>query len=158
MADASYKAYLLSISPSYGLNSVFLGGDFAYSGFTGSTPNFRANMGGPAVFRGNEVRRPSQMIVFVEAKQRNQAMGITTGEAGMFRATPPVAGGRKWRVVNNKFEVLVPDDVGIPEGRWGSSVVTGFFDGHADTIPAAELDDMRLWSNKANSVDEDNVP
>ena len=61
-------------------------------------------------------------------------------------------------MVNKKVELLVSDDIGIPEGRNGSSVVTGFFDGHAEAMPPAELDDMRLWSNKANAVDEDNVP
>jgi hypothetical protein len=158
VAAASSKAYMLSLYPSFGLNSVFLGGDAAYWGFTGSSPNYHVNRGGPAIFRASAVERPGQTILFAEAKHRNAASGLTGSEEGFFRLTPPVAGGRQWRYAGGKLETMASGDIGLPEGRAAGArgrVVTAFFDTHVESLTPKDLDDMRLWTPAATSAEYD---
>ncbi|HVX86659.1 MAG TPA: type II secretion system protein [Phycisphaerae bacterium] len=158
VAQASAKAYQLSLFPSFGLNSTFLGGDFSEKGFTGTAPNYHLNMAGPALFRATQVQRPAQTLVFVETAERNIAAGITGGDRGLFRATPPVAAGRQWRAAAGRIQVVNQSaDIGMPYSRSTGRIVVAFFDGHAEAMKPADLDDMRLWWPDATAPDQDFV-
>jgi prepilin-type N-terminal cleavage/methylation domain-containing protein len=150
--DAAYKVYVLSLYPTFGLNSVFLGGDEAQSGFTGILPNQRPNSGKHVAFRITDVRRSTEQIVFIEV-QEHSATGPTG--RGYFRALPPVAGGRMWQAGLEKCEAVGGVQFGMPHSRWSKRIVTGFLDGHAAELTPAEVDDMRLWSPQATTVDYD---
>src|SRR6202012_1529491 len=63
------KAYTLSLSPTYGINSVYVGGDLNYSGFNGDRPNY----GKHVVFKDSEVRRPTDLLVFADCRTVNVA-------------------------------------------------------------------------------------
>ncbi len=152
VAEASSKAYTLSLYPSFGLNSAFLGGDTAFYGFTGSSPNYHLNRAGPAKFTSTTVQRPSQTILFAETKHRSIPSGVLGGDQGFFRLTPPVGNGRQWKYADGKVQVVSNNDMGIPEGRSTRRVVTAFFDGHVEAMNPRELDDMRLWSPDATSA------
>ena len=80
-ADALTKAYDLSLYPTIGMNSVFVGGDTTFDGFVGGQPNYRKHV----VFRASEVRRPTELIVFADCREFND----TLLEHGWFRLTPP---------------------------------------------------------------------
>ena len=154
------KAYTLSLNPTYGINSVFVGGHFGpvYRGFTGPAGD-RPNTGKHVVFKASQVQRPSALIVFAECKGRNTPQFGPNSDTGLHYLTPPRANGRKWTVENGKFRILAPAGVliGLPEGRNGTGTVTGFFDGHAEVMQPGQLEDMRLWANGATEPDYDFV-
>ena len=155
-AVAFSKAYTLSINPSYGINSVYVGGHHSaiFKGFDGDRPN----TGKHVVFKAGEVRRASQVLVFAECQARN-APGIgADGETGLHYLTPPRANRQWWKADGTgAFELLVPQGVlvGLPEGRFGKGTVCGFFDGHVEVLQPAQLQDMRLWAPRATSADYD---
>lgn len=152
------KAYTLSVNPTYGINSVYVGGHLGpvFEGFVGpegDTPNTGAHV----VFKAGEVRNPSRLIVFAECQARN-APGLISNSSGLHYLTPPHANRKWWSVGDDgKFKLEVPAGVlvGLPEGRNGKRTVTGFFDGHVEAMLPGELTDMRLWANGATSPDYD---
>jgi prepilin-type N-terminal cleavage/methylation domain-containing protein len=153
-SDASVwsKAYHLSTNPTFGMNTTYVGGDLNFGGF-GSAPTFRRNLGQHVVFSEQEVRTPSRLIVFADAKLRGA--GVHDGSTGYHRVTPPIASGRRWRAVNDRFDLVDTGIVGLPEGRHLDAAVTGFFDGHASSLRPSTLDDMTLWANNAHDREYD---
>ncbi len=166
--DAGNKAYTLSLTPTFGLNSIYLGGH-GTGGFRGFVTDaegvIRPNVNEHVVFREAEVRRPSEMIVFTDSKARGGQFSASFEEnTGLYFATPPHAAGHRWQASNgpdataNGFEILMRAHLtGLPEGRYSQSTITGFFDGHVTLKTAAELEDMRLWANEAQAADYDFV-
>jgi prepilin-type N-terminal cleavage/methylation domain-containing protein/prepilin-type processing-associated H-X9-DG protein len=149
---AFLKAYYLSLNPTYGINSVYVGGDFNYGGFTGPT-NDIPNTGKYIVFKANEVRHPTNLIVFADSQIQHVA-----GEEsdGLYTLTPPHANGLNWTVSNQKFSLTSTSAImGIPQGWYTQRTVVGFFDGHVAAMLPSELTDMRLWANWADSPDYD---
>lgn len=152
-AVAFSKAYALSINPTYGINAVYLGGlnGAVYQGFAG--PNGDApNVGKHVAFRANEVRRPTELIVFADCRSYN-AGSVSTG---LHYLTPPRANGQNWKVVGGKVVRLNTAMImGVPQGWYSDRVTVGFFDGHAASMRPGELDDMRLWAPRATRPDYD---
>lgn len=156
-SEALLKAYALSINPTYGLNTCYVGGsNGVWQGFVPQGGDYAPNTGKHVVFRDAEVRRPSDLIVFVDSKARN-ASTFTNPDAGLHFVTPPRARGHKWRAAGDAFEIVAPFGqlVSLPEGRYSNAAVTGFFDAHVSLMRPAELDDMRHWANWAQTPDYD---
>lgn len=153
-SDALIKAYQLSISPTYGMNSIYVGGhgDGPFGGFVPRNGRVVPNLGSHVVFRVAEVKRPEQLITFTESQS-----SLSTDEpAGLYFASPPYANGQWWRADGDEIENLKPSNIGgMPKGFNGAATVTGFFDGHAEAMMPAQLNDMRLWANKAKAADYD---
>ena len=155
--EAFDKAYKLSLSPTFGINAVFVGGYFSpfYRGFVNQGKTTIPNFGQHVVFNAREVKNASQLIVFADSKMRG---GDENGDSdeGLFWVTPPLANGQKWRVENEQIVPVSADSViGIPEGRYSNRAVVGFFDGSVRLMSPAELLDMRLWYHKAKHADDD---
>ena len=149
--EAWLKAYLLSLYPSFGLNSIYVGGDNNYNGFIGDQPN----SGKHAVFINHEVRRPSELVVLGESHNNFP----TEPEQGQFRLFAPRAKGEKWRAVGGEVvDVSGGVSMGLPIGRHGPSTNIGFFDGHVQGMTPEDLNDMRYWANKATTEDYDYMP
>ncbi len=151
------KAYKLSIQPSFGLNSIYVGGHYSpfYKGFIDNGSTARPNYGQHVVFKAQDVRTPSNLIVFTESKMFNYSAGDNSRE-GFFYATPPFANGHMWRSTNGKFEVLEKSRLlGLPQGRYTNKTITGFFDGHVSILSPKELEDMQKWSNRAKGQNGD---
>ncbi len=152
--QAEMKAYTLSLSPTYGLNAYYLGG---HTGFFGFGPNGGPNTAGPAVFKAGQVKRPSELIVFTDVT----ASGIpgVGQDDGYFVVTPPRTRSLHWAVDRGK---CVPTAsgvaMGLPQGRYEKGPVVAFFDGHAESMNASDLTDMRLWSAQATSRDWQYTP
>lgn len=155
--DAMMKAYTLSINPSFGINSVFVGGHAGplFQGFAGPSGD-RPNTGKHVVFKASEVRRPSELIVFAECVARNAPFGDPN--TGLHFVMPPRANGQRWKVVNGEFVLTSSVISGIPKGRFGERAAVGFFDGHVQSMRPGELEDMRLWAARATRSDYDFVP
>lgn len=159
--DAFLKAYNLSLYPSIGLNSIYVGGyNGQFAGFKTDPAlnDFVPNKGKHVVFYEREVRRPSDLIVFAETQARlgDAPLFADDPQAGLHFVTPPRAKGHRWRADGNQIETLMPVSLaGIPEGRYSQAANTSFFDGHAAGMSPTQLDDMRLWANRATTADYD---
>lgn len=156
-AKALDSAYRLSIHPSFGINSVYVGGHHSplFKGFAGpggDTPN----MGKHVVFREHEVNKPSSLLVFAENLARNGP--FTDPLAGLHFVMPPRAGGLRWQAAGDGFELMSAVVTGLPQSRFSRATPTAFFDGHVKVLTSTELEDMRLWSNTAQGPDDDPVP
>ena len=161
-SDAVLKAYALSLTPTFGINSAYVGGHHGPTrGFVLRGGEYQPNRGQHVVFRQDEARRPSDLIVFAESQARVGTSSPFPDEpaAGFHAVTAPRAGGQHWRAVGGRIENLRPSTItGLPEGRHSDATVTGFFDGHAAGLRADALDNMRLWANGAQAADDDPVP
>ena len=159
-STAILKAYTLSLNPTYGINAEYVGGQTGspYLGFvdsTGLTAGDIPNVGHHVVFKNSEVHRPSQLIVFADCHTYN-VMSLVG--SGLHYLTPPHAAGHNWQVKNGKIQLLNSSLImGVPQGWITSKTVVAFFDGHVEMMLPAQLDDMRLWANWANTVDYDYV-
>jgi prepilin-type processing-associated H-X9-DG protein len=98
------------------------------------------------------------LIVFAEVQQTAAALPGDSQAPGFHYLTPPRANGMRWTVINGAFQLTSASLVGLPKGRFGNRTVTGFFDGHVESLTPEELTDMRLWANAATSSDYDFVP
>lgn len=154
-SDALLKAYQLSIAPTYGMNSIYVGGhgDGPFEGFINDAYGRTIpNRGKHVVFTVDEARRPSELITFTESQS-----SLSTDEPeGLYFVSPPHANGQWWEPNGEEINNLKPSNIGgMPQGFFASRAVTGFFDGHAETLAPDELFDMRLWANKAKAEDYD---
>jgi prepilin-type N-terminal cleavage/methylation domain-containing protein len=149
-ATAAAKAYTLSLWPTFGLNSVFLGGDTTGNGFVLAGGSYKPNTGKHVVFKASEVRHPSSLIVFAHSRAHNQP---GNDGQGMFRLTPPRTFSPMWHAENGR---CVPDSnisMGVPQGWFTRLAVVGFFDCHVESLAPEDLEDMRLWANYADRPD-----
>jgi prepilin-type processing-associated H-X9-DG protein len=153
-AEALGKAYTLSLNPTFGINSVYVGGHAGgvFRGFDGPSGD-APNAGAHVAFRASEVRQSSTLIVFAESQARNAPMADP--ESGLHFVTPPRAAGQRWKVEGGKIVITSGMITGVPQGRFGSRAVVGFFDGHVEARLPAELEDMRLWAPRADREDYD---
>ncbi len=172
--------YNVSVAPAYGLNSFYVGG---HGGYTSPTSGFGGFYGGQpnkglhAVFRIDEVRKPSDLIVFSEAKGMNSVTatlldgkGAPNGKAyeGTFYVRPPFfsrpdvttgvypAATQFWKAGPRYSAEPMAYDVtaanGTPSSWFGDAVNVSFIDGHVKGMGSEELMDMRYWANKAKSA------
>lgn len=146
--------YRKGLHAGFGLNSVFLGGHAGgfFQGYVGDRPNLNSHV----IFKSSEVKRPSEQIVFTESRRKGE------GELDGFfyvlppRGNAPGAGGRWWTVGDGGIaEPQTGVAGGLPMGRYDKTVVTGFFDGHVEPMSLAQLEDMRLWTSRAQTPDYD---
>lgn len=154
--DIFLKAYPLSLNPTYGINSIYVGGhgDGPFRGFVTTGGVTKPNTGAHVVFSDIEVEQPSDLIVFSDAKGRNAPFEVP--DPGMHYVTPPYANGHRWQVTDGNIDLLMTGQIaGIPEGRYTDRAVTARFDGHAEASTPVELFDMRLWANWADRTDYD---
>lgn len=157
-SQAFLKAYTLSLNPTYGINAVFVGGQNGplYAGFTGPNGD-TPNTGKHVVFKANEVRHSTELIVFADCKGFTNGTGsLGNGEGGLHYLTPPYAVGHNWEVSNGMAKSLNPNMLmGLPFGWYSKRVMTAFFDGHVEAMTPDQMTDMRLWANWADTADYD---
>jgi prepilin-type N-terminal cleavage/methylation domain-containing protein/prepilin-type processing-associated H-X9-DG protein len=162
---AFVKAYRLSQFPSYGLNSIYVGGHHNYDGYRevsgGNVANpiksYVPDTGKHVVFMNGEVKRPSQLIVLADSQVRN-IFPEPDPETGYAHLTPPRAKGEQWHASGGSFQLIAESDMGIPKGRYNANAGTAFFDGHVEGMSPETLNDMRFWANNATTEDYDFVP
>lgn len=149
-STAASKAYTLSLWPTFGMNSIFVGGDTSGNGFVLSGGKYKPNVGKHVVFKASEVRHTSRLIVFGHSRARNQPGN--DGE-GMFRLTPPRVYGEMWHAEGGKCVVDSDMSMGVPQGWFTKLAAVGFFDCHVESLAPEELTDMRMWCNYADKPD-----
>ena len=149
-SDTSNYLYQTSVFPSFGLNSVWVGGDENFGGFNSA---YLSTFGKFYATRLSEINQPANTIVFGSARGQEAAPGGGGSEGvteGFFRVRAPFFDTRTWA---SAYSVDDPASWGNLSARNGGEVVTGCADGHAESRPPEQLDDMRLWAPNADAKD-----
>jgi prepilin-type N-terminal cleavage/methylation domain-containing protein len=127
--DSSQLQYLVSLIPSLGMNTVYVGGDDRKSPhpFNPRTAGRFTQQGG--VTRMMQVHRPSQLISFVSANYNDTRMG---GEQPGY------------------FSVEYPDK-NVDFRHAGERALVVFLDGHTELLDREQLKNEGLWKNLPDS-------
>jgi len=142
--DRAGYTYAVSVYPSLGINSYFIGGHET------EFPAAKANRkfgGGTVVVKMSEVRRPSELMAFLSA--RSAVAGAHAN--GYYQVTPPALTTRKWAA--DWSSSLSPNEWGFVAPRYGARAVAAQLDGHVEAFNLREQQDMRHWCNTADRAD-----
>jgi len=157
--------YVISLYPSFGLNSYFMGG-----GAPGDSIPF--SQSGERIFgkfyatKFHAVNRPSNQMVFASARDRAEP-SILAGYGtvqGSFIVKPPYlysTSGRQWAASFDEYAETPEQNSGRVSLRYAGKGIAGLLDGHAEQWGWDEFNDMRNWSDKATREDwvlEPNLP
>lgn len=165
-ADSQYEQmgihypYIVSLYPSLGMNMAFVGGSDKHGA---NDKLVQKLLGTPYVTKLEEPRRPSRLMTFVSARGDEQPTLPGMGKLeGYFWVNPPYWQKRLWADVyqadprdpkNPGVPLSVEANSGYVSLRYGGKAVTTAFDGHAEMLGWAELNDMTRWADKATTPD-----
>lgn len=154
-SDTSSPAYLdyygLSVYPSFGINSLFVGGEsqFTSDQFVQQFAQLGVNIRGTWISKISDARRPSSLFTLVSAA----AIENGTFFEGYFKVTAPyftTLSGPKWQDFGLPTrDGAVPEKFGHVWPVAGSTTVAGLLDGHAASFNWEETQDMRHWADGA---------
>lgn len=146
--------YVVSLSPSYGLNSMFLGGDADRFGFNAAAV---AAWGTFYATRLDQPAAADRQIVFATARGVDPDGGDLV--PGYFRIDPPFRTARSWAAnydpsappgATGHIDFRMGEGAGRPSARRGGGKAgVVHLDGHASVQGFAELDDMTRWAYRA---------
>ncbi len=143
--------YVISLSPSYGLNSTFLGGDADRFGFD----TFALSAWGSFYLtRIDQARSPASLLTFVTTHGVNPDGGQLV--PGFFRADSPFRRIREWRTSpppRTWSASVLPSGWGFVDYRHGGKAGVLALDGHAELADFRALDEMRRWADRASRAD-----
>lgn len=152
---AAGNAYQASLYPSFGMNSIFVGGH--YDGRK-HAPNYKP---GPRsrsattfpkdfwVLRPQDAHAPSELIVFVSSLYASPA--DYPDPVGFFRVNPPHSPFLPdWGTYNPD----TPASMGQVSLEYGDRAVVAKLDGSVALLDEDQLRDMRRWSNQAARFDD----
>jgi len=147
-SDEDY-VYRASLYPSLGYNSVFLGGDDQK--FNPALASLVFGNGWLAL-QQSQIKNPSSQLAFGSARSRGgHDTSLSKDELGFFSIHPPYLRDRQW---DPQFDAArPPEKFGFVHPRWAGRFVAAMADGHAESISAAEVQDMRRWTSAADSAD-----
>ena len=157
--------YVISLYPSFGLNSYFMGGGAPGDSIPFSDAGLRL-FGQFYATKSYGVRRASNQMVFASARDRAESSilpGYGTVE-GSFIVKPPYlysTSGRQWATSYEEFAETPDQNSGRVSLRYNGKGIAGMLDGHAEQWGWDEFNDMRRWSDKATREDwvvEPNLP
>jgi prepilin-type N-terminal cleavage/methylation domain-containing protein len=142
--------YVVSVFPSLGLNSRFVGGhkdEFAFN------PGLDRVWGRMYLSITDQARYPARLLVFASSEGRDPfSPGGYDPELGYHVIRPPY-----WTSAQPAWEPYVPGmDMsrhGNVDLRWRDEAVCAMFDGHVENLGDRELRDMTRWSNDATRAD-----
>lgn len=151
-------SYVISLIPSLGMNSVFVGGSAQFGQFedaSGVPSAFQRVFGRMQLRSLEDARNPSKLMVFASARCEEQpGMSMFGRPEGYFQALPPRitnSTGMRWDAAYNANATFPGTNSGFVSLRHGGKAVTSRVDGHADLVGWTELNDMRMWADKADS-------
>lgn len=148
--DRDDYRYVVSLSPSLGVNAEFVGGkgDPGFAFLPGALRTF----GRFYVTRMDEIRRPERLLCFASARGPEPDQG---GEVpGYYLVDSPAVLARRWSSEPYSAALtLDPEAFGFVAPRHSGSAVVAHADGHVAALTLRELDDMTRWSNQAGTAD-----
>ncbi len=152
---ARNSPYQASLHPSFGINSVFVGGH--YDGRM-TSPDYRP--GGRSrgrstyprdfwVLRPGDAEKTTNLIVFASSLYSPPA--DYPDPVGFHRVLPPKSPGNpSWGDYNRE----IPANMGFVSLEYADQAVVAHLDGSVATLGEEELRDMRRWSNQAAKYDD----
>ena len=151
-SDPSQFYYFTSLYPSFGLNSVWVGGDEQRYGFLPQTlPSGQLNpLYGFYANRLSSLKHTDRVTIFASAHTNltaDQSMveGYFRIEAPYFLAGQPTT----WAA---EYDADTPPSWGNLSARNNGQVVVGVAGGGVDLVPVEEMRDMRRWADQATSA------
>jgi hypothetical protein len=143
--------YVVSLFPSLGMNSAFVGGSANHLAFSQAG---LALYGKFYVTRIDEPRRPDNLIVFVSARCEQQiALPVLGRPDGFFRVDAPWFTQRNWQAVYDPEAAYPGVNSGFVSCRYAKKAISAQFDGHAGLLGWDQLQDMRRWADGATRAD-----
>ncbi len=144
---SSHEDYVYSVSlyPSLGINSYFIGGN--QSDFPAATANAKFGAG-TVVTKMGGIQKPSTLMAFMSAR----SMVTGSSAQGYFQITPPYLKTRQWAA--NYSPGAEPNLWGFVAPRFNNShAATALLDGHVENFGLTEMQDMTHWCNRAARAD-----
>ncbi|MBK8001493.1 MAG: type II secretion system protein [Verrucomicrobia bacterium] len=142
--DRASYVYAVSVFPSLGINSYFVGGNETELPAAAANAKFGS---GTVVTKVSEVRRPSDLMMFVSARSATSGLDAN----GYYQVLPPYLTSRRWSA--NWTPSTTPSQWGFVAPRYDGRAVAGMIDGHAQVMNTAGLQDMQHWANTADRPD-----
>ncbi len=151
--------WAVASSPSFGINSTYVGGDSRRGGFF--QPSI-ARWGKFYVTRIDEPQLPSRLLIFATARGDHPIDGSPVvpgrhrieGPWRTSRETGQVPTFTPWAAPRGPFDAgRSPSTYGHLDFRHFGKMLLTTFDGHVEAIGADDAWDMRRWSNQATSAD-----
>ena len=146
LRSKSYPDYVYSVSvfPSLGINSYFIGGN--QTEFPADSAN--AVFGsGTVIKKITDASQPTELMVFMSA--RSAVSG--NNAQGYYQVTPPYLRTRQW--VTSYSPSVSPNQWGFVAPRFNNRAIAGLLDGHAENLNLQQMQDMRHWCNHADRSD-----
>lgn len=143
---SSHSDYVYSVSlfPSLGINSYFIGGNQSEFPAEAANAAFGAST---VVTRISEAREPSNLMTFISARS-----DVTGSSAqGYYQVLPPYLRNRQW--ASDYSTSLAPNQWGYVAPRFDNHAVAALLDGHAENFTRRQTQDMRHWCNTADRSD-----
>lgn len=141
------NVYDISLYPSFGLNSDYVGGNYE-GGRYSVERNPRV-----AITRMAQCINPSEQILFVST--HSAGVSDTVPYTGHFRASAPNAlkSAYSWK---GSYNEEIPANLGNIHLRHNGQAVVAHLDGSVAMLSEHELEDMRRWSNEARDENKPN--
>lgn len=184
--DVTSYQYGMAWHPTFGLNSVYVGGHYRRGAFPNGSANSvghpRRNQGGQFyVTKIESIRNPSMLMVMSSARSVDVATSsrftIDYGGnpvpftpssqilPGYYEVLPPRTGfpltggsAQPWSASNNFDKTKAPQTWGCVDFRYGNRAVSAMADGHVELLSIEKLRDMRRWANHAGRADWNFTP
>ena len=152
---ASKSAYMASLYPSFGINSIFVGGHYdgrKHSPGYAPGPRSRDRSTYPHdfwVLRPGDARSPSRLIVF--ASSIGSSPADYPDKVGFYRVLPPDS---PLTAAWGSYNPDIPASLGHVSLEYGGKAIVAHLDGSVGTATEEDLRDMRRWSNQAALFDD----
>ena len=146
LQTSSHADYVYSVSlfPSLGINSFFIGGN--QSEFPAADANAKFGSG-TVLTKLTEARLPADLMTFISA--RSTVTGNTA--QGYYQVLPPYMKTRQWSA--SYVPTSSPDQWGYVAPRFNQRAVAALLDGHVENFNLRDMQDMRHWCNRADRAD-----
>lgn len=136
--------YAVSVFPSLGINSYFIGGN--QTEFPEATANKKFGSG-TVITKMSQALHPSDLMVFISA-----ASAVSGNNAqGYYQVTPPYLTARVW--ATDYSPSVTPDQWGFVSPRLNRRSAAALLDGHTESFGLKQMQDMRYWCNRADKSD-----
>ena len=146
--------YTVSLCPSLGMNTSFVGGDVGEELGLPATANV---VNGPdtVMARMSDCHHPSDLMVFISAQGSpsgvDPSLPINT-QQGWFRVIPPNFQTRQWAANYSPSLVSNPSAWGFVSPRFNNHAVAALMDGSVQEWNLQQMQDMRHWCDRATSA------
>jgi len=164
-ATHSDMAYVVSLYPSFGVNSYFVGGGGVLGDPIPMSPTGRRFYGDFHVSKMFEPRRPSQLLTFSSARTVTGTFISGYGVIeGWHTVKPPYlysTQGRNWMTSYDEYAEDPSRNSGNVSLRYAGKGAAALLDGHVEQWGWEDFNDMRHWADQATSEDwmlEANLP